>query len=515
MALREGNRQQMQLLPPSIEQYISEDAPVRVYDLFVDTLDLAAMGINIEPLKEGNPCYDPRTMLKLLVYGYSYGVRSSRKLERETYYNLSFIWIMGGLKPDHKTIAEFRRKHQGAVQQALVQCVRLCVKLDLIAGNILFVDGSKIRGNAAIKHSWTKEKGQKVIEKAEKRIEEVLREAEALDAEEEGQPSLVSMPTQLAEPRSLQQQVEGIMEELKASGKKNLNTVDRECTTINGIHGTGAGYTAEVVVDDSHGLIVSADAVSANNDLGQFSIQINQAQEVLGKVTEIAVADSGFADTQDLEKIDKQGIQVIVPSQRLANTHPIGEFDKGNFKYDQANDCYICPQGEKLSHHRPVSREESIEYTIGNKEICLHCQQYGQCTTNKTGRKIMRLLAEEVRERLEQEYVLPENQTIYKRRQAKVELVFGHFKRNLGVSSFLMRGIEGARAEIGLLSMCFNVRRMITLLGQKGLINKLKEVRLSQYASFFDLNRLLITTFSEKDKYDLGVLDIYLAFITI
>jgi transposase len=506
MALREGNRQQMQMLPPSIEQYVSEDAQVRVYDLFVDSLDLAGMGIHVEPLKEGNPGYDPRSMLKLLVYGYSYGVRSSRKLEREAYYNLSFIWLMGGLKPDHKTIAEFRRNHKAALHKALTQCVRLCVKLDLIDGNILFVDGSKIRGNAAIKHSWTKEKGQRILEKAESRIDEVIREAEALDEEEEGQPSLVSVPTQLVAPRSLQQKVEQIMEELQRSGKKNLNTVDRECTNINSIQGTGAGYTAEVVVDDKHGLIVSADAVSANNDLGQFAEQIQQAEEVLGKAPEIAVADSGFADTQDLEKIDKQGIQVIVPSQRLASNKPIGEFDKGNFRYDQSNDCYICPQGEKLNYRRLVSREASIEYAIEDKETCLHCLRYTQCTTSKTGRKVTRLLAEEVRERLEQEYALSENQAIYKRRQAKVELVFGHFKRNLGVSSFLMRGVAGAKAEISLLSMCFNVRRMMTLLGRDGLIKKLKEAIRSQYAASFGPNKLLITGFPGQKHLHLGYL---------
>jgi hypothetical protein len=389
--------------------------------------------------------------------------------------------------------------------------VQLCIKLDLIAGNILFVDGSKIRGNAAIKHSWNKEKGLKVIEKAEKRIEEVLREAEALDAEEEGQPSLISVPTQLAEPRSLQQKVERIMEELRQSGKKNLNTVDRECTTINGVQGTGAGYTAEVVVDDKHGLIVNADVVSTNNDFGQFSVQINQSQEILGKAPEIAVADSGFADTTDLEKIDNQGIQVVVPSQRLAITKPIGEFDKDNFRYDKSNDCYICPQGEKLQYRRLIVKEASKEYTTEDKETCPHCLRYKQCTNAKLGRTVMRLLAEETRERLEQEYALPENQAIYKLRQARIELVFGHFKRNLGVSSFLLRGVEGARAEIDLLSMCFNVRRMITLLGQKGLIKKLREDMLAQYASFFT-KKVLSIIFSEKATM-MCYLDIYSSFI--
>src|SRR3990170_5072044 len=168
MALRQANRQQMEFLPPSIEQYVAADAPVRIYDLFVDSLDFNELGIEIDPLKEGNPSYDPRLMLKLLIYGYSYGVPSSRKLERETYYNLSFIWLMGGLKPDHKTIAEFRRKHKEALKKALFQCVRLCLKLDLIAGNILFVDGSKIRGNASIKNTWTAEKCQRVLQKVEK-----------------------------------------------------------------------------------------------------------------------------------------------------------------------------------------------------------------------------------------------------------------------------------------------------------------------------------------------------------
>lgn len=110
MAIRQGNREQMELLPPSIGQYVAEDAPVRAYEAFVEALDFRKLGIESDPQKEGNPSYDPKAMLKLLVYGYSYGVRSSRKLEREVYYNLSFIWLMGGLKPDHKTIAEFRRK---------------------------------------------------------------------------------------------------------------------------------------------------------------------------------------------------------------------------------------------------------------------------------------------------------------------------------------------------------------------------------------------------------------------
>lgn len=475
MAIRCGNREQMELLPPSIEQYVAEDAPVRAYDAFIDALDMGELGITIDPCQEGNPCYDPKAMLKLLVYGYSYGVRSSRKLERETYYNLSFIWLMGGLKPDHKTIAEFRRKHKEALKKALSQCVHLCVKLDLIAGNILLVDSSKIRGNASIKNNWTKEKCQKVLEQAEKRIAEVISEAEAIDEDETGLPSLVAVKKDLEGAFHLRQRVEQIMKELTESNKRNLNTVDKDCTLINSVHGTSAGYNAQVVVDDKHGLIVSCDAVSANNDLGQFSVQIDQANEVLGKPCHTAVADSGYAFTEDLAKIDKQKIQVIVPTQRLASGKEIGEFDKRNFRYEAKNNCYHCPRGQVLVYNGLTYQRRGKVYKIKEAEICLACSAFGRCTTSRQGREISRLDEEEFRERLEKEYALSENQAIYKRRQEKTELPYGHIKRNLGVNSFLLRGREGARAEISILSLCFNVRRMLTLLGTKGLIAKLKE----------------------------------------
>lgn len=490
MALRQGNRRQMELLPASIEQYVDEDASVRAYDAFVEALDFNELGIDIDPSKEGNPSYDPKAMLKLLVYGYSYGVRSSRKLERETYYNLSFIWLMGGLKPDHKTIAEFRRRNKEALKKALGQCVRLCLKLNLVAGNILFVDSSKIRGNASIKNTWTKEKCQKVLEKAEKKIAEVISEAEAVDKEEEGQPSLVSLEKELEDARNIKQRVEQIMEELKESGKKNLNTVDKDCARINSLQGTGAGYSAQVVADDKHGLIVSCDVVSANNDLGQFSTQIDKAQGVMDKKCQTAVADSGYAYTDDLEKIDKEEIQVIVPTQRLASGKEIGEYDKRRFNYDAEKDCYICTRGETLVYYGLTRKKTGKTYMIEKKESCLRCPAFGRCTTSKRGRKVSRLFGEELRDRLEKEFGLSENQGIYKRRQQKVELIFGHIKRNLGVSSFLLRGLEGVRAEMSLLSMCFNLRRMLSLLKQQKLIKRLKEVLLPQCSFSLGLNEL-------------------------
>jgi hypothetical protein len=244
-----------------------------------------------------------------------------------------------------------------------------------------FVDGSKIRGNASIKNTWTKEKCQQALERAENRIEEVIAEAETIDAEEAGEPSLVKVCKELEDARNLKQKVVQIIEELKQSDKKNLNTVDKDCTRINSFQGTGAGYNAQVVVDDKNGLIISCDAINANNDLGQFSIQVNQAKEVLGKSPQAAVADSGYAYTEDLAKIDKQQIQIIVPTQRLASGKEIGEFDKRNFRYDAGKDCYFCPRDDELVYDGLNRKRHGKVYKIKDAETCLRCPAFGKCTT--------------------------------------------------------------------------------------------------------------------------------------
>jgi len=475
MAIRLGNREQIQMLPVCIEEYVPQDAPVRVYDAFVDRLYLEELGIECDPQKEGNPSYDPRAMLKLLVYGYSYGVRSSRRLEREVNYNLSFIWLMGGLKPDFKTIAEFRRKNKEALKKVLKECVRLCIRLDLIAGNILFVDGSKIRANASIKNSWSMEKCEKTIAKIDEKIDQLIAEAEATDEAEEGQPSLVKVGEELQNVQARKERIKEIMEELHGDKGRTLNTVDRECTVIHGRQGSHAGHNVQVVVDDKNGLIASSDVAVTNNDLGQFSAQIEKANEEMGKKCQVGVADSGYARMGDLAKIVAGQIQVIVPSQPIASKRGVGEFDKRNFAYDVEKDCYTCPEGHMLIRGGRTHRDDGNRYRITSKGLCLACRHYGKCTKAKHGRVIERRDDEALRQRLEKEYALSENQAIYKRRQEKVELVFGHIKRNLGVSSFLLRGMQGVRAEMSLLSLCFNLRRMITLLGIQELIQKLRE----------------------------------------
>jgi transposase len=473
MAYRYGNRYQLGLFPQSIEDYVAKDDPVRAYDAFVDALDFHALGIEIDPQQVGNSEYDPKAMLKLLAYGYSYGIRSSRKLERETHHNISFIWLMGGLKPDHKTIAEFRRKNKGALKKVLKQCARVCIQLDLISGNVLFVDGTKIRANASRSKAHDQTHYERLLSEIDGRIEQLLEECEGIDQQEEELGSSVAMDKELAKAERLKSKIEEALKAFKETGREEINLTDPDCALMRSPQGSHASYNVQSVVDDKHGLIVHTEAVSETSDVNQFARQIDQANEMLREPCKVGCADAGYADTEELQKIDGQGIKVIVPSQRQALHEEEKPFSKSHFRYDKKQDCYWCPEGHQLSYVGTDARSGKRHYRITDQELCQRCVHYGECTSAKGGRKIIRLPYEETKEKLEAQYQEAASQEIYAIRKARVEHPFGHIKRNLKTDGFLMRGRDGVGAETSLLATCFNLARMITILGVSGLIAKL------------------------------------------
>jgi transposase len=205
MAYRNGNREQITLLPDSVDDYVGDDDPVRAYDAFIDCLDLKELGITIDTSLLGNSSYHPKSMLKILVYAYSYGWRSSRKIERALHHNLSFIWLSGGLKPAFKTIANFRKNNKEALKLVLVQCARLAMNLNLIEGNTLFTDGSKFRANAGNRESRTLDKWISYKNHVETNINRLLEECNSIDESDTG--SLVKIDKELRSSQRLSRKI--------------------------------------------------------------------------------------------------------------------------------------------------------------------------------------------------------------------------------------------------------------------------------------------------------------------
>lgn len=472
MAYKYGSREQVTLFPQSIDEYIGEEHPVRAYDTFIEVLKPYEIDLEIDPHKVGNSAYEPKAMLKLVVYGYSYGIKSSRKLERAVHENVAFIWLMGGLKPDHKTIAEFRKNNKRALKLVLRQCARMCMKLGLLEGNILFIDGTKIRANAARGKNYTKEQYKGKLKDIDIRIEKLLEECERIDEEEKGEGSLVKMEEELIDQRNLRERIKGLLAEFKTKGdltkdgvQRTVNQTDPECALMRSIHGSHASYNAQSVVDDKNGLIIHADAVSETKDINQLSEQVEQAEEVMEKNCEVVCADAGYSNIKELEKLDGKDIKVVVPSQRQALHQPEKPFSKSQFTYNAQEDCYYCPEGHALIYSTQNTNKEQLVYRIKDANLCRQCKNFGICTNARQGRKINRLLREELREKIERQFNEPGSQEIYARRKTRAEHPFGHIKHNLGIRNFLLRGRDGAKAEISIGATCFNIARMITLLG--------------------------------------------------
>lgn len=464
MAYREGNRCGMMLLPAAIEEYVGPEDPVRAYDAIVDAMDIEDLGLVIDSSKVGSPAYDPKLMLKLLVYGYSYGWRSSRKLERACHHDLSFMWIMGGLKPDHKTISNFRKNNKEAIGKVLKQSAHICMNIGLIEGDCLFTDSTKVRGAASISQTKTKQKWEEKLGEVDKRIEELLAECDEIDERETG--SLVEVEGELKDKQKLKSKIEKLLEQMEQEGLSKINGTDANSVNFKGRQGSHAGYSAHLTVDEKNGLIVSGDVVSESNDSKQFSNQVEQAIETLGRPCMIAVADAGYSNVQDIEKTTDKGIAVIVPSQRQSLHDPDNNlFGKDKFQYDAEKDEYLCPEGNRIRYSHYSKEKSCYLYRMEKATLCRACPHFGVCTRSERGRATIRLGNEELREKLEARYASEEGQAIYKRRKEVAELPFGHIKRNLGCGASLLRGLVQVRAEFAILASCFNIARMITLTG--------------------------------------------------
>jgi transposase len=469
------------LFPASIDEYLPEDDPVRVYDAFIGELDFTKLGISLDPYKGGPDEYDPKTMLKIIVYGYSMGVRSSRKLELACHRDIAFVWLTGNLAPDYRTIARFRKEHSRCIRHVLREVVRLCIRWNLVEGNALFVDSTAMEADASLRKTFTPENIKERLTKIDARIDHLLQETARLDQEQENLGSLVKIKKELLNLENIRADIKKVENELKDESLKELNTTDRDCVRVKSSGHCRAGYKAQNVVDGQNGLIVSSEIVSSASDRHQLSRQVENAGEVLGKKPEVVVSDSGYACIEDAAKIP-DSITVVMPSQQQVNKERIADketsvhaFTKDKFTYDPNSDSYTCPAGQKLPFRFVSTRPDGqkLKNYRPAAGVCHACEHFGRCTNNSQGRKLTRHELEHIREHMDAVYQSPLGQNIYERRKIFSELPHAHIKHNAGFRRFLLRGLQGVNAEFSLLAVAYNIRRMITLLGTTGLLAKL------------------------------------------
>jgi len=469
-------RTQLNLIPKSLDDMISEDNIVRVIDALVDTFDMNAMKFtHAVPKATGRKPYDPRDLLKLYIYGYYYSIRTSRKLERESHRNIELMWLINNLKPDFKTIADFRKDNGPALIRSFKQFRLICDELNLIGKEVLAVDGSKFKANNSRRRNLTKRKVQKILVHYETLARQYL---DSLDQEEsETLPKALSQDELLQKLNEINHKIaeyELIAAEIERTGEISLTDPDSKHMSVSN-NGTDISHNVQIVVDKENHLVTTIDVISSPADQGQLYSMVEKAVDDLEikvssedeyKVT--VLADKGYYVYDDLVKCKENKIKAIVPKQKSPSTTGYQEYSKDYFTYDSEKNCYYCPQGQKLSC---ISKSTTKDKKYRNFSACQKCESKSKCTKKERGRTILRSSKQVVYDEFDQH--LKTNKELYKERQMIVEHPFGTVKRALGYTYFLTCGNAKVKAESALHFLIYNLKRVINILGFKNLMSYL------------------------------------------
>jgi transposase len=463
MRYLEGHcRTQPLLLPDVIDDYVTEENPVRFIDAYVESLDLESLGVaRAQAALTGRPAYDPRDLLKLYIYGYLNRIRSSRRLERETHRNVELIWLLRKLRPDFKTIADFRNNHTKALQALFREFVVLCKQLDLFGAELLAIDGSKFKAVNSKHQNFTKAKLEKALKDIDEKVAQYLRDLDAADREESSvhQPTRAELQKKIESLQERQKRYRGFVEEITASGETQLSLTDPDSRSMPKSPKVDVGDNVQIAVDSQHKLIVA-----------QLSPLAMKAKETLGVERLRVVADMGYSHGHEIKTCDEAGIDAYVPKPSTSANTKLGLFGKERFTYDPEKDCYRCPRGEELTFRfETTALGRHIRYDATG--ACRSCPMKEQCTRNKGGRRITRWVDEHILERMEER--LKANPAIMQERKQLVEHPFGTIKHANDQGYFLMKGLKNVRAEFSLSCLAYNLKRVINILGVPRLLGAL------------------------------------------
>lgn len=457
------DRSQMLLLPEAVDDYVGTENPVRFIDAFVDGLDLAAAGFaRTAPSTTGRPGYAPADLLKLYIYGYLNRVRSSRRLEAETHRNVEVIWLLRHLKPDFKTIADFRSANRTAFRQVFRQFVLLCRELDLFGRALLAVDGTRIKAVNNKDRNFTRASLTEFIKLADAKLDDYLHRLDQSDAGESttGGSRVKHLAEKIAAISQRRARCRDMLAQLDRSGESQISLTDPDSRAMAAHTRVAVGYNAQIAVDARHKLIVEQQVTNQVLDMGLLAPTAVAAKEVLGVATIAVVADRGYFKIEDIEACEKAGVEAYVPRPQRGSSVRAGLYRKDEFRYDASSDSFHCPAGQQLHAYSSSRLRDLNKINYVNKPACAECALRPRCTQGGF-RTVSRLENEAVLERMQAR--LTERPDLLDRRREMVEHPFGSIKQWMNQGAFLMRGLHKVRAEFSLTALAYNLRRVLNL----------------------------------------------------
>ncbi len=464
------DRTQSTLLPELLDEYISEENPVRVIDLFVDQLDLASLGFEgVVPADTGRPAYHPAVLLKLYVYGYLNRIQSTRRLETEALRNVELMWLITRLAPDFKTIANFRRENGKAIRKVCAQFIELCRQMNLFTDAMVAVDGSKFKAVNSSDQNFTQAKIKRRIQEAQASIAQYLKDLEAADLRSPAQstPHQVRLAERIELFKAQMAQLQAIEEKVQAAPDKQISMSDPDARSMQHRGGGIVGYNVQAAVDTKNHLIVAHELTNVGHDRSSLAAIANQAKEALQVTQLTVVADKGYYSGQEIKDCMESGVTPIMPKCNTSNNRANGLFNKNAFIYHPDKNEYECPAGEAL-----IERFRTVEHCKTLiaywSSSCSTCTLKPQCTTSVENRRIKRWEHEAVLDQMQTHLeAMPDAMKI---RRCTIEHAFGTLKSWMGATHFLTKTKEHVSTEMSLHILAYNLKRVMNIMGGSNLM---------------------------------------------
>ena len=415
-----ADRNQVILLPDTLDDYVGGDNEVRAIDAFIDSLDISLMGFKADPAKEGRPGYDPRDMLKLYMYGYLNHIRSSRRLQKEASRNVELMWLLRKVVPDFRCIADFRKDNAKSIREVFRAFVRLCNKAGMLSHESVVTDGSKFRAVNADNKSYVSSNAKKVLLDVEEKISRYMKELDEADAAESRPGALtkedIAGVLDYLERRKAQ--LTEALEQMAGSGENHICTTDPESRLMKTRDGIRPSFNVQTAVEAKNHLIVHYDVTSECTDWHLLGDGINASKAALGVENLEGIADRGYSNDEEIlqcllngdtptthpnkgEKsrmfrFQKTDTEVTGEVVSYAEMKAQGGLEKAPvevrrepplhpyFERDIEKDIVICPMGQTLFYAgpgHPNGKKDPCIRRYHRLSACLKCPN--KCTLHK------------------------------------------------------------------------------------------------------------------------------------
>lgn len=447
------SRDQLMLLPPCVDDFIDKDDSVRVFN---DTIDSMTLDYLYDSYKGGGaPAFEPKLMMKIIIFGYSIGIRSSRKLETALRSDVRFMYLAQMSRPKFSKICTFRRSHLDEIKKVFEETVRICLDLDVALLQHVSLDGTKIEANVGGKNTFGKERVVKELSRIDETIKAILDEAEAEDLKEDGiygDARGDELPKALTNAQDRKKLIEEAKKKIDESNLNNYCATDPESRVMKTRSGNRPAYNAQAVVDKENQVIVAARITQDESDNHQLSGMMDELTRVTGKKPDCVTVDGGYNSTDSLKYIEENALNAYMPMNNYGSK-AVG------FTYDESADLFTCPCGEQLEYSRTRICSKNT-YRV-YRHTCSSCPRRMECCGKKNKvKEIWKRLNTELQDKMVAKMQSIEARNIYRLRKQIVEPVHGNIKFNKGLWKFLLTGIEGAQIEYFLGCIAHNLGKI-------------------------------------------------------